>query len=273
MAAIDFPASPTAGDTFVAGNGVTYQWTGTIWIPIGSTQGLFVGDTPPASPGLNQLWWNSTSGQMYLWYNDGNTTQWVPAMPTLPVGVPAPLTWRQIGRIVPTAAQPTADFPNVPADINDLEFTFDVTPVTNGQGFSLQFFDGSGTIVNTGYTFSAAMTYNSIGVGAAAQGAGSTSTGFVSGIILHWANATRYVSNAVPSGGIRGKGSIPNIRNTAREKSCDFQSNHLADAGDIILSSSGSGQRNNVAGAITGLRFFFAGGFIAGGAITVWGSP
>ena len=28
---IDFPASPTIGQMFVAPNGVTYQWTGTLW--------------------------------------------------------------------------------------------------------------------------------------------------------------------------------------------------------------------------------------------------
>ena len=90
MAAIDFPAAPAANQIFVAPNGVTYQWNGSLWLPIGGTQALFVGDAPPPSPGPNQLWWNSASGQMYLWYNDGNSTQWVPAMPTLPVGVPAP---------------------------------------------------------------------------------------------------------------------------------------------------------------------------------------
>jgi hypothetical protein len=41
--------------------------------------------TAPASPQTNQLWFNSNAvgggGQLYLWYNDGNTSQWVPVSP------------------------------------------------------------------------------------------------------------------------------------------------------------------------------------------------
>ena len=37
MAAIDFPNAPAANQIFVAPNGVTYQWTGTLWLPIGGT--------------------------------------------------------------------------------------------------------------------------------------------------------------------------------------------------------------------------------------------
>jgi hypothetical protein len=33
--------------------------------------------TPPASPGANQLWYDPISGRMFLWYNDGNSSQWV----------------------------------------------------------------------------------------------------------------------------------------------------------------------------------------------------
>ena len=43
-----------------------------------------VSDTAPGSPGLNALWFNSALGQMFIWYNDGNSTQWVPTSPTAP---------------------------------------------------------------------------------------------------------------------------------------------------------------------------------------------
>ena len=43
MAAIDFPATPTIGQQFVAGNGVTYQWDGTKWFAVGG------GSTPTAT--------------------------------------------------------------------------------------------------------------------------------------------------------------------------------------------------------------------------------
>lgn len=39
--------------------------------------GIYVGDTPPPTPAPNKLWWESDSGMLFLWFNDGNTTQWV----------------------------------------------------------------------------------------------------------------------------------------------------------------------------------------------------
>lgn len=38
---------------------------------------VYIGDTPPPNPTVNQLWWESDSGTLFLSYNDGNTIQWV----------------------------------------------------------------------------------------------------------------------------------------------------------------------------------------------------
>jgi hypothetical protein len=38
-----------------------------------------VGATPPGSPTVGQLWWDSVGGQLYIYYNDGNSSQWVAA--------------------------------------------------------------------------------------------------------------------------------------------------------------------------------------------------
>jgi len=39
-----------------------------------------IGATPPAVPKIGQFWWRSTDGNLYIYYNDGVTSQWVPAM-------------------------------------------------------------------------------------------------------------------------------------------------------------------------------------------------
>jgi hypothetical protein len=43
------------------------------------------GPTPPSSPVANQLWFNTDAGQgggiLYVWYDDGNSQQWVPVSP------------------------------------------------------------------------------------------------------------------------------------------------------------------------------------------------
>lgn len=38
---------------------------------------LVIGDAPPASPYPGQLWWASAIGQLFVWYVDPNTSQWV----------------------------------------------------------------------------------------------------------------------------------------------------------------------------------------------------
>ena len=47
------------------------------WSLIGGSVGL--GDTPPANPQSGTLWWDSVGGQLYVWYTDPNTSQWVAA--------------------------------------------------------------------------------------------------------------------------------------------------------------------------------------------------
>jgi len=63
--------------TYNAQGQLTAVTTATISIPPGTT----VSDTAPGSPTAGQLWWNSTLGTLYIFYNDGNSSQWVPATP------------------------------------------------------------------------------------------------------------------------------------------------------------------------------------------------
>ena len=44
---------------------------------------ITVGETPPVGPRPNQLWWHSGFGQMFIFYSDANTSQWVPASPAM----------------------------------------------------------------------------------------------------------------------------------------------------------------------------------------------
>jgi hypothetical protein len=45
--------------------------------------GAVISDTPPPSPTAGTLWWKSDVGNTYVYYNDGNSSQWVAAC-TLP---------------------------------------------------------------------------------------------------------------------------------------------------------------------------------------------
>jgi hypothetical protein len=56
------------------------------WAPIVSGGGgggstVYISDTAPVGSPANSLWWNSTNGVLYVYYNDGDSTQWVAAVP------------------------------------------------------------------------------------------------------------------------------------------------------------------------------------------------
>jgi len=53
---------------------------------------ISIGDTPPASPTVGQAWFDSGGGQLYIRYNDGTSTQWVPATNTTSIGNYLPLS-------------------------------------------------------------------------------------------------------------------------------------------------------------------------------------
>ena len=40
---------------------------------------MYIGDGPPASPVVGQTWFESDTGNSFIYYNDGNSTQWVPS--------------------------------------------------------------------------------------------------------------------------------------------------------------------------------------------------
>jgi len=54
--------------------------------PAGPPTYAAIGPTAPASPAVGQYWWrNDPDGRLYVYYNDGSSSQWVPATPTTSV--------------------------------------------------------------------------------------------------------------------------------------------------------------------------------------------
>jgi hypothetical protein len=78
----DFPATPTEGQVFtppVAG-APAYIYHVPAWelVAASTSDGLLtISDGPPASPVPGQQWWESDTGLTFVWYNDGNSAQWV----------------------------------------------------------------------------------------------------------------------------------------------------------------------------------------------------
>lgn len=83
----------TAGvSSFNSRTGAVTLTTADVAAAGGST--LIISPTAPASPAAGEFWWDSTGGNLYLYYNDGTSTQWVPASnvtgPPGAQGVPGP---------------------------------------------------------------------------------------------------------------------------------------------------------------------------------------
>ena len=80
--ALNFPQNPTVGQTYVVGN-ETWIWTGTAWAvaPQASSYApVSIGPNPPTSGLLaGDLWWNNTSGRLFIYYKDVDSSQWVAA--------------------------------------------------------------------------------------------------------------------------------------------------------------------------------------------------
>lgn len=73
--AFDFPTSPSAGQEFTPTGGPTYVWESPRWLVKNNPS--IISDTAPTSPQVGQLWYESDSGNTFIWYNDGNSSQWV----------------------------------------------------------------------------------------------------------------------------------------------------------------------------------------------------
>jgi len=98
----DFPNSPTVNQQVTAANGIVYQWDGVKWNSLAGGSAIAIGSVPPSSPVTGQLWWDNIGGQLYIYYNDGNSSQWVPAtgIPTsnlspILVSPPSAASWTQ----------------------------------------------------------------------------------------------------------------------------------------------------------------------------------
>lgn len=66
--------------------GLGYRWdtVNLEYVLLAGAGGLpTIGEIAPIDPDVGALWWNSTSGIMYIYYYDGDSYQWVDTNPTV----------------------------------------------------------------------------------------------------------------------------------------------------------------------------------------------
>lgn len=83
----------SAGQVLTTNGSGILSWT----TPAAGGSTVTISDTAPASPAVGALWWDSIGGQMYLRYQDPNTTQWVPT--TNAASLPPPASTTVLGSV------------------------------------------------------------------------------------------------------------------------------------------------------------------------------
>lgn len=93
------PATPWAGQPIFETDTLTpFIWSGSAWVVAGGGGSIEISATAPATPSAGDLWWDSDNGALYIYYNDGTSSQWVDAASprvfisaTAPTGYPGQL--------------------------------------------------------------------------------------------------------------------------------------------------------------------------------------
>jgi len=78
--ALNFPASPVDGQIYTdVATGSKYKYLATFgyWSVLSRTAYVQTSNTAPVSPDAGDLWWNDVLGEMYVYYTDSNSSQWV----------------------------------------------------------------------------------------------------------------------------------------------------------------------------------------------------
>jgi len=76
---LEFPSSPTNDQVY---ENYIYNSTAGAWqkLPGNAFADAAVSDTPPVNPNNGDLWLNSADAKMYIYYNDGDSSQWIAAV-------------------------------------------------------------------------------------------------------------------------------------------------------------------------------------------------
>lgn len=123
-------------------NGTTAYWA----TPSGSSGGVSItfSNTAPSSPSANSLWWNTDLATLFLYYNDGSSTQWVQAVPgtvpskTLSQSTYNYATFRQVGTISGAVSSTVKWFPQANCYIDSIDAY--TSTIAGGGGLSFKLY-------------------------------------------------------------------------------------------------------------------------------------
>jgi hypothetical protein len=126
------PAVGSAGELFFNTTDVkVYAHNGTSWVPSGG--GVTVSATAPATPIAGDAWYDTVDGTLYVYYNDGDSSQWVEVAANS--GISVALEGR-LGVVETYVTTLQSEMDTAQDDINALEALFPVSIASGGTGAS-----------------------------------------------------------------------------------------------------------------------------------------
>jgi hypothetical protein len=210
------------------------------------TGGAVVSATAPSSPSAGSFWWNTTYGRLFVYYNDGNTSQWVDATATataarvvttdtVPNGaVDGQLWWNsEYGRLF------------VYYNDGDTSQWVDTNPATDIGGIT-DIANAAFDKANTGATFAyvntsaaAANAYTNVSTGAA-----NAYTNVSTAAANNWANTKLANTNVVLAGNLTSTQGVADrigdVRNLPIVNQTSSYTLTLADNGEVISLTTGN---------------------------------
>jgi hypothetical protein len=238
--------NPTAPTPAPGDNDTSLATTAFVQAAIATATSISVGVLPPGSPAANALWWNSETGVLFIYYNDGNTTQWVPAVP--PGSVPS--TRVLYSEAIALAGSPIELRVNVPIGARSIELEYELVTANmsvNDVG-ALQVLQGS-TIVSSAAYYQQAISGVNASPSATLTAAG-TYWGLGSGV--NWLGFLK--------GGLAAGGRNDNVMMSGQLNTLGLTNRAVNSVEHDVNTGAGAGWRQTV----TGFRFSAANGFGAG---------
>jgi microcystin-dependent protein len=171
-------------------DGATDQWINAV-----ATGGVTVSDTAPEEPFPGDAWWDSTDGNMYVYYEDEDTSQWVQVKTQ---AVPSDFSGVEL-----RVDAVEADVEDLQTDVSTLQSTQILTTNTNTFTANQTFGTGGSVLNGTNGTF-VARTTSSSGVPIIAQGANSQSAN-----LQEWRDSTDNILTKVDTLGRITQGNVP----------------------------------------------------------------
>jgi hypothetical protein len=83
--ALTFPSTPTNGQIYldtITGNRYIYNSNTGAWAFSSNNVGMSVSSTPPGNIGPGSMWFNREIGRTFVYYNDGDSSQWIETVPS-----------------------------------------------------------------------------------------------------------------------------------------------------------------------------------------------